>query len=122
MKRYTNQNLALDYLKVASLEKPNPRYQYAKNLIQGSPIEIPAYFAKYGSLEGLRIPGLGKKVLQLLESILSEGVADILTQERKKVEEDIRQRVLQGSLRTEDTDKYSYYTHGQRRIIKKEID
>ena len=120
MKNYANKNLALDYLKTMAIKNPQDIYRYMdiKELIIASQIDIPIYFQKNKTLADLKIPGIGKRTISVLETILTIGPEKIQNQFKKEKEEEIRKQQFQ-DLRTEEKDKT---LPGIRQIIRKDID
>ena len=76
-KNYTNQELARDYFSVVA--------QYAwdlepchrqKKVIVGSNVDLSSFYQEHGSLNELRVKGIGTKTKEILELLLEKGVEE----------------------------------------------
>jgi len=121
MERYTNEELATDYLRIISTRKPNIKYQQVREIIKSSQINIPAYFAEKKSLTELKVPGLGKGTIEILESILSEGAEKARAKKVREAEEEIREHQFEGT-RQRETDRFApdHGRHIQRKPLEDE--
>lgn len=74
-RRYTNTDLARDYIAVISQRGISDAYVFQKRLIAGSDVDIYSFYQDHGSLETLKARGIGMKTKAVLELILKEGAA-----------------------------------------------
>ncbi|HLC64673.1 MAG TPA: hypothetical protein VJI46_00955 [Candidatus Nanoarchaeia archaeon] len=83
---YTNKELAQDYFSVvAQYSQDLWTYGFQKRKIAGLDIDLPAFYREHGSLDELKVKGIGKKTKGILELILEKGVEEAkkLVQEEK---------------------------------------
>ena len=74
-----NVRLSQEYLQSASLTSVDIAvHQRAAQAIQNAPVDIAAYFAEHGTLEGLNVPGVGKTTRVRLLPILERGIDAVL--------------------------------------------
>ncbi len=89
-----NRQLGNDYVSVANQLSGSPMsLRTIGNRIGLSDINIPEYFRENGSLDGLKIPGIGKKTIDVLYLILTEGHDKAKETYLTKREEELKEEV-----------------------------
>lgn len=82
-----NKRLSQEYLQSVSLKSVDIAvHRRQAQFIQNAPMDIAAYFAKYGNLDGLEAPGIGKATRVKLLPILERGIEDVLKLHSKPVD------------------------------------
>jgi hypothetical protein len=76
----TNQQLARAYFSCVSPCASDWRtYLKIRKAIAESSLDLRSHFVKFGSLRKCKLPGVGRKTLDLLERILREGCESVRT-------------------------------------------
>ena len=114
---YTNEQLAKDYLNLMYIRKGNPAYKRTQDSIKIAPISVQDYFTKHRSFKGLKISGVSRQTLQILESLLTEGFEKMRNQYIERVEQERRGDIFTGT-RMFETQKYK---EKGRHVLRKEL-
>jgi hypothetical protein len=82
-----NARLSEEYLQSVSLTTVDiTAHQPLAKAIRNAPVDIAAYFAEHGTLEGLNAPGIGTNTRVRLLPILERGIEAVLKLHSKPVD------------------------------------